>query len=235
MWNNEINTIKISLILFHYNFFFRKYFTLFLVFISFLIMFFYLYKDITTRKIENKFFLSFYLIIITLNFVEYLSYKSIMFIIIKLWSSILIFIISIIFFYLKIIGGSDGKLCILIFLALPINILTLSRILLFYTIFLTFYIILLLGNFLINTFSSKKEAFSLLFNFYIKASWSKKIDIITSHRLVNFLDLEKRKVKYINYFDAFFFNYKKKKYQIIASYRPPLVLLSLFSFFIIIF
>lgn len=216
--------------LFQYYRFFEKYYTTISIFILFLIILSCLYLDLKNRKIHNKNFICFFLLSILLVIIEFSYYNSIYFLMVKLLYFITILALSILLFALKIIGGSDGKLCILIFLVCPIKIITFSKIILFYEFFLFIFMVFLLINYSINHFSSRKNSFNLLFKFYMKDIRIKKIFIQSTYIPLNLIELEKKKKKFLKKINILFYNNKSEKFQILVQYRPPLVLFLLFSY-----
>ena len=137
---------------------------------------------------------------------------------------------------MKIIGGSDGKLIILIFLTHPLKFLSLNFIFTFFLLLSVFYVLMFMLNLVQNTLPKQKESFICFFNSNLKFSITKRIYIKGFFKFSNFLKLndmqgEKNLVKSL----YLIFNIEQKKIQILVQFRPPLIIFVILSYFIIYF
>ena len=113
-----------------------SYFIFFLIsqlsLIVFLIYSFYL--DLKYRLISNHLLKKFFIVGIIFSCLEayYLNKNLFLIFILKIFIILLVFLLTFILFALKIIGGADGKIIILIFIILPINYLNLFLIFSFF-------------------------------------------------------------------------------------------------------
>lgn len=196
-----------------------------------------LYKDIKFRKISKRFFKNSFILIIFViildcflsspHFVELLLYKLLYF--------FLSSTISIILYSVKIIGGSDGKLFILIFLSHPLNFLSLSYIISFFFFFFTFVLEYNIIITLRNVLGKSRDLFLFFFINYSKTTKIKKFYFITSYIFINFSKLEcLNPDKY--HIDKLFiiYNEKSKNLQLLAQYRPPLVIFCMLSYLLLL-
>jgi len=95
-----------------------------------------LYSDLKYRIIPNKIIKSFFILGLFINCIEFLLvYDNIISIfILKIAYLCLIFLVSLLLFSLKIIGGADGKLMILIFMFHPVKFLNLNFVISFFLV-----------------------------------------------------------------------------------------------------
>jgi len=203
-----------------------------------IILIFSLYFDLKFRRISNKHLKIFYLISLILNFLEFWIFYKIflLFIILKFLIFILTFLISLLLFSLKIIGGGDGKLIILIFLTHPIKYLEFGLILLFFLLFSLLFFIFFFSNFLINHIMKNSYSFEILFSYNIKISVFKRFYLKMFFRFFNLSEIiayqgYKKSIKS----QTIFYNSIKKKLQLFAQYKPPLVLMCILSYYTIFF
>ena len=103
-----------------------------------------LYFDLKFRKIPNKFLKVFFLFSLILNLCEFffLLTDLLLILILKMIFFLIVFLISLLLFSLKIIGGSDGKLILLIFSIHPVKYLNYFNVLLFFLLFSLFFLCL---------------------------------------------------------------------------------------------
>ena len=197
------------------------------------IFIFSLYCDIKSRKITNEYFKDLFLFSFILNFLEIFFSRDVFFFLsIKLFYFFLISIISLILFSLSIIGGSDGKLFILIFSILPVNYLNLSFVMMFFLLFSIFFILLFTLIFNINSIGKNRYSFEILFNFYLNATIFKRVFIKSFFCFLNVIDLKKKegdKYQIISFY--LIYNITSNKFQILAHYRAPLVIVCIFSYY----
>ncbi len=214
---------------------FETFFLSFSIFTLLFIILICLGNDLKKRKINNNLFVIFTLLCFLLIFIETIIYKTIYIFLEKLILFISISFLSITLFALNIIGGSDGKLCILIFITIPLKLLNLSSIFLFWGFFWLVYTFILLIKYCMNQFTSNKSLFDAIFDFYLEDNRIKKLHIKTTFTPVTFRDYEKKKRYLLKEIDLLFYNNKIKNYQFLIQYRPPLVLIILFSYIFFLF
>lgn len=148
----------------------------------------------------------------------------------------IVFILSFILFILKIFGGGDGKIVILIYLMIPTEFITLYHIYLFFLLFSIFFLLIFILNLLTNKIKRDFYSYEILFNFYIKLSKLKKIYLKTFYKFLLYSDLETyngSKSVINNFFLVY--NESKRKFQILAYFRPPNVVILMFSFILLLF
>ena len=146
------------------------------------------------------------------------------------------FLISLLLFSLKIIGGGDGKLIILIFLTHPIEYLEFGLVILFFLLFSLLFFILFFSNFLINHIVKNSYSFEILFSYDLKISFLKKFYLKMFFRFFNLsgiIDYQgyKKSIKS----QTIYYNGIKKKLQFFAQYQPPLVFICILSYYAIFF
>ena len=191
-----------------------------------------MYRDIKFRKIPNKAIIGFLLIGSLLAFTEDLDiYNNILiFIITKVFFLFFAFIFSFVLFCLKIIGGSDGKLLIMLTFSYPIYRFNFQWLFSFFFVFLFLYLILVVVNYLFNNFLSNNNSYDMIYSLEENVSFLHKVFIITFYKFLDFSQInrytnEKFVLKSLN----LFYNKNKGKFQILTQYRPPLVILIFFA------
>jgi hypothetical protein len=191
-----------------------------------------MYRDIKFRKIPNKAIIGFLLIGSLLAFTEDLDiYNNILiFIITKVFFLFFAFIFSFVLFCLKIIGGSDGKLLIMLTFSYPIYRFNFQWLFSFFFVFLFLYLILGVVNYLFNNFLSNNNSYDMIYSLEENVSFLHKVFIITFYKFLDFSQInrytnEKFVLKSLN----LFYNKNKGKFQILTQYRPPLVILIFFA------
>ena len=191
-----------------------------------------MYRDIKFRKIPNKAIIGFLLIGSLLAFTEDLDiYNDILiFIITKVFFLFFAFIFSFVLFCLKIIGGSDGKLLIMLTFSYPIYRFNFQWLFSFFFVFLFLYLILGVVNYLFNNFLSNNNSYDMIYSLEENVSFLHKVFIITFYKFLDFSQInrytnEKFVLKSLN----LFYNKNKGKFQILTQYRPPLVILIFFA------
>ncbi len=135
-------------------------------------------------------------------------------------------------FNLKVIGGSDAKLTILIFLVHSIKHLNIYFISNFFLLFSVFFILVFVVNFILNNNFKNNCSFTILFNSNLESSFFFKFYTKFFCNFSNILKLkgikdEKYQIK--SYFLVF--NYRKESIQILIQFRPPLIILIIFAYF----
>ncbi|MHA2398912.1 MAG: prepilin peptidase, partial [Promethearchaeota archaeon] len=159
------------------------------------------YLDLKIRKIPKRFFIGYFILSVILNIFEYLLYFNsfVIFILIKVFIVAIVFFLSFILFSLKIFGGSDGKLAILIFIIHPIRFLNISSIFLFYSMFSLLFILFFTFNYIFNIILHDKHSFTLFFNTNFEISIFKRGFFKYYHKFYDYSDLS---------------HYSERKYQI---------------------
>jgi len=197
-----------------------------------------LYLDLKFRRISNKFLKSCFCFSILLNTIEFIFfYREILLVLmIKILFFFLIFLISLLLFSLKIIGGADGKIFLLIFSVHPIKYLTYLFLLFFFLVFSLLFLILFLFNLIYNSIKENSCAFRAYHSLYLQTSIFKRLFMKLFYKffnLGNLKDFEGDKI----FVDPLFiiYNIQKRKLQILAIYRPPLILICIISYYFIFF
>ena len=205
----------------------------------FIILFISLYFDIKYRKIPNKFIKWFLFFGLLLNLFEIIFTYKIFLIIVsiivfKLIFLILIFLIVLFLFSLKTIGGGDGKLIFLIFLAHPVKYLNFYFIFSFFFFFFLLFLVFFIINYLNNKLNKNSYAFEIFFKFYRITNKFNRFFFQIIFRFISLTHLSKNrdyKIKYL----TFFYNELNQKFQLLSMYQPPLVLILLLIYFFDVF
>jgi len=119
---------------------------------------------------------------------------------------------------------------------IPIEFLTLFRIYQFFLYFSIFFLLIFMLNLLNNKIKKDFYSYELLFDFYLKLSVLKRFYLRIFYKFIYLSDLilyngDKTFIKSL----ILVYNESKKKFQILAQYRPPNVVILLISFFLLIF
>jgi len=197
------------------------------------IIIFSLYSDIKYRKITNERFKELFLFCFFLNFLEFFYSQDVVILItLKIFYFFLITIISLILFSFRIIGGSDGKLFILIFLIHPGNFLSFSFIMMFFLLFSLFFILIFALNYINNVIGVNRYSFEILFVYYLNTTVFKQVFINAFFIFLNFKEIKEKKQNRYQIIPCYLmYNNINNKFQILAHYRPPLVIVCLFSYY----
>ncbi len=191
-----------------------------------------MYRDIKFRKIPNKTIIGFLLIGSLLAFTEDLDiFNDIhIFIITKVFFLFFAFIFSFVLFCLKIIGGTDGKLLIMLTFFYPIYQFSFNWLFSFFFVFLFLYLILGVVNYLFNKFLSSNNSYDMIYSSEENISFIHKVFITISYKFLDFSHVNKyTNEKFVLKSLNLFFNKKRGKFQILTQYRPPLVILIFFA------
>jgi len=197
-----------------------------------------LYSDLKYRIIPNKIIKKVFLFCLFINFIEFLLvYDNITLVFIwKISFFCLIFLISLLLFSLKIIGGSDGKLMILVFLIHPVKFLNLNFIISFFLLLSLLFCSIFFFNLLYNSFFNNSFSFEILFAINQNISILKQIyfKIFCNFTiLAKIYDYEdNKKIMVCPYI---IFNISKNRFQSLVQYRIPLVAIIMFSYYLVIF
>jgi len=197
------------------------------------VLFYYMYYDLKIRRISNKFFIICIFIGALFNFLNLTVNLNFSMgdLVIKVFLSFLSLIISVYLFSIRILGGSDGKLIIILFFSKPIFNYHLNFIIIFYFFFIFIYIGLIFMKFLINGCIKYRFSFDLFFNTTFPLSPLKRRFIKSYYifqDLSKLCDIKEDKYQLCN--GGLFFNIKTLKLQILAQYRPPLTLIITLSY-----
>ena len=191
-----------------------------------------MYQDIKYRKISNKILISFFLVGSIITFTEDFDvYNNLFyFVLIKVIFFIIIFLFSFILFCLKLIGGSDGKLLIMLVFFYPIEKFNLQWIFSFFFVFLSLFLLFVLVNYKITNVLSRNNLYDMIYGLKENLTYLHKIFIVLFFKFLDFSAIskytnEKFVVKSLN----LFYNEKKEKFQILTQFRPPLVILIFFT------
>ncbi len=207
------------------------------VFIT-IIFFLSLYLDLKFRKIPNKYLKIFFIFVLSLNIIEFLVYYKdfLLIFILKIFFFFFIFLIILLLFSLKIIGGSDGKLIILIFLIHPFKFLNFYFIVSFFLLFSLQFLLVFFLNFIINKVTDNSFSFNFLFIIYPKIPNLKRFFFKMFYGFFNLTNIKDyRNNKTPIKCSSIIYNINKGNLQFLAQYRPPLVLFIIFSYYTIFF
>lgn len=210
--------------------------TLFNLISVYLILIIALYLDIRFRKISNDYLKILFIYSLFINFVEFtFNYEVfIMIMITKLILLVIVFLITFWLFVLKIMGGGDAKLILIVFLIHPSNYLNLFRVLLFFLLFSFSFLTHIIIKIIYDDVRNKNYAFQILFNFYLKISNFKKAYIKAFYKIFALTELRNTDLDKINLSNFFIiYDYKKRQFQIIIQYRIPLIIDIVISYLIL--
>jgi Flp pilus assembly protein protease CpaA len=201
------------------------------------IMFYSLYFDIKYRRIPNSFIKSMFLIILAVNATEliFYSYTITFFFTIKVFITFLTFLIVFFLFNLKIIGGADGKLIIIIFLMIPIKIFSFSLILNYLIWFLILQSLFIWKNLIFNNFFNKKLSFNQFFMTNGIDSKFKRIYFTSFYRFRIYSQLDSLNTNKFTIKNLYlYFNFKTSTLEILTQSRPPLILLIIITYYLLL-
>ena len=207
--------------------------------ISNIIMAYCLFIDIKYRKISNSFFISLNLIVIPVIMIDLFlhSYLIPFFLIVKLLILGLTFLITLILYNLRMIGGADSKLIIFLFLMIPVRLFSFSLIFKYIIWFFLCQLIYIAKNFFYNTFFRNKRSFSQYFITNNIFSKFKRMYFSSFYKFSNYSELDsKNNLKLIIINPNLYFNFKNNKFQILTQSRPSLTfLIIIIYYFLLIF
>ena len=191
--------------------------------------------DLKYRKISNKYILVYFIIGVLLNLIEtqYYNYEIVSILLFRISFSILAFFFCIILFTLKIIGGSDGKIMIIMIYTMPIKFLGYYDFFLFFLgLCLLFIAYLIIRIELVRLV--RKEIFEIFLKLHLRSSITERFFILSSFLFLNWTKLPKlnfSKYKIKSKFIIFDFFSGKLKFTV--QYRPPLTILLLITFYLV--
>ena len=204
---------------------------IFSLFYTNIVLIYCMYRDIKYREISNETLFGFLLIGSILIFTEVTAsyYNIFILIFTKLFFLLLVAIFSFILFCLKAIGGSDGKLLIMLIFFYPTQKLNFSLIFSFFFVFLFLNFFLMLARYIFFKIHVRNSTLEMLYGLLERLTFSHKVFIIIFYRFLDFSQIENyRNNSYIIKSLNLLYNRKKEKFQILAQYRPPLVILIFF-------
>jgi len=162
---------------------------------------------------------------------EFSNVDILKFILVKLVIFLIIFSITFLFYFLKIIAGGDGKVILISFLTLHSSSLNLLSIFLFFFIFSFYFTLYHLLRLFWNRRSKEFIFFNFIFSEIKRNSIFQKISFLSSYGLKDLSELKichNKKRKIIS--NNIIFNFYNKKLQIFILDRIPLILLISSSF-----
>ena len=181
--------------------------------------------DLRRRYVSNRAFFFAFLSIIIIMIPDLLQKRTIMLelLILKMGVLIIVFISCFFLFILKIIGGSDGKAIILIFISVTINRIKFFDIFFFFLIFIISFMILIFLYNVVYHLILESEVYNLYFHVKKVNSLLEKLYFFSFFKFFEFSNFgkiydSKFKLKDI----SLFFNPKREKLQVIIHFRPPL-------------
>ena len=203
------------------------------------IMAYSIFIDIKHRKIPNSFFLYLNIIVITLIVIDLFLHSYIIpfFLIVKCLIFGLTFLITLIMYNLRMIGGADSKLIIFLFLMIPVRLFSFSLIFKYIIWFFLCQLIYIAKNFFYNTFFRNKRSFSQYFITNNIFSKFKRMYFSSFYKFSNYSELDsKNNLKLIIINPNLYFNFKNNKFQILTQSRPSLTfLIIIIYYFLLIF
>lgn len=188
--------------------------------------------------ISNRILIIFLGCCLFLNILEFfIFYKTfLVFLILKIFIFLITAFLAFLLFSLKILGGSDGKLIIIIFITYPMRFLKITNILCFFLILSFLFLIIFFTNYLINCFSKDSFSFDILFNLGYKISIFKKFFIKMFYSFFPFLKFKKyREIKRSIRSQFIFYNNRTNSFQYLAQYKFPFVLICTLSYYFLLF
>lgn len=207
-----------------------------LIFIN-VIIYFCLYLDIKYRIIPNKIFFFIFIISLFLNLINIIYFhKQLGFIILaRILLFIQVFLFSFFLFCFKIIGGSDGKLVIFIFITEPLYKFHFSHVYIYFLIFCALYLVSFVINYGYNCKVRYIESFNLFYCTSCNNSYLKKNIYKSSYRFINFSEMRKLQSEKFELKSMFlFYNTKLAEFHILVQIRKPIVLICIGSYYFLI-
>jgi Flp pilus assembly protein protease CpaA len=198
----------------------------------------FLFYDLRYRKIPlrlSKFCLT---IAITLNVFEYFLFFKHFYIFFfnKITIVLIVLFLSLILFILKILGGSDGKLLLFIFIVHPLLFLNISIIFTFFFIFSLLFILIFVSNLINNKRPQRNFSFLIYYYSNLKITCIKRFFIKTFYKFINYSKLgeyneNKSLIKSLD----LVYNIELNKIQMMCQIRPPLIVIVMLSYYVIIY
>ncbi|MFX1400568.1 MAG: prepilin peptidase [Promethearchaeota archaeon] len=193
--------------------------------------------DIKNRKIPNQSVKVFFIIAVVLFFTEAFVFleEIYLFFFIKFIFVFFATFLSFILFSLKIIGGGDGKIIILIFFISPISCLNSLYLFSFFLFLILSYFILIIINLCLNCFTVNRFSFKFFFQNLPDATIFRKFYLLSCFRFITISKLCKyKKNKYMIISLDIIFNPKSCLFQIFTQFKPPVILSCFLSYILLL-
>jgi hypothetical protein len=135
---------------------------------------------------------------------------------------------------LEILGGSDGKLIILVISITPFKELNYLYLFSFFLFLIFFYIIMVIINLSLNYFSRNRFSFRTYFNYLPQIKSFQKLYMISFFRFNDLSKLYNYKENkcFLKSLD-FIFNPKSNTFQFLVQIKHPLIISCYFSFYVL--
>jgi Flp pilus assembly protein protease CpaA len=204
------------------------------------VFFYYIYHDLKRRKVPNKAFTFTFIssLVLLIPDLILMINNIFMIIIMKIIDFNLVLMLSYFLFYLKIIGGGDGKAILLVFLLNSPILLNFFNIFYFFSIFLIYYLIIVITKYIFNHLKNQIKMYKFYFTITKKDSRLERFIIFSYYKFLDIAKLEKYLgTKCVLRDNSLFYNDKSEKLQAFTQFRPPLLFLIYFvylSYFFII-
>jgi Flp pilus assembly protein protease CpaA len=194
-----------------------------------------LYLDIKFRMLPHYLLKIFLIVCISLNVVEFIFLHNLSFryIVQKVFFLSIVFIICLILFILKIIGGGDGKLLIIIFSIHPLCLLSFLVLISFFLLFSLLFFSFFLINYFFNNFNKNSSYFDIHFYCNRELLNFKKIYVRMFFNFVNISKINRIVASKLEFKGKnIFYNDKKRAFIVLVQIRAPLVLLCIIAYYI---
>jgi hypothetical protein len=114
----------------------------------------------------------------------------------------------------------------------PGNFLSFSFIMMFFLLFSLFFILIFALNYINNVIGVNRYSFEILFVYYLNTTVFKQVFINAFFIFLNFKEIKEKKQNRYQIIPCYLmYNNINNKFQILAHYRPPLVIACLFSYY----
>ncbi|TFF90442.1 MAG: hypothetical protein EU548_03000 [Promethearchaeota archaeon] len=194
--------------------------------IIFLFLFYCVIKDLKTRKIPNKLIKNILILSILLNLLKIviLPNFNITNIISKIIFICSIFLMNYLLYKIKIIGGGDFKVIILIFILCPEFLISFRVIFLFFLLFNCVFLLNKIFLMIFNYLTGSKELFYVFFNINRNCSRLKKIYFLLFYKFLDYNNINSSEFsKYKLYSTNLIFNHERSKFQVLVNLRSTLM------------
>jgi Flp pilus assembly protein protease CpaA len=195
--------------------------------IIFLFLFYCVIKDLKTRKIPNKLIKNILTLSILLNLLKIVTLSNFNIIIVfsKLILISSVFLMNYLLYKIKIIGGGDFKVIILIFILCPQFLISFRFIFLFFLIFNSIFLLKKFFLMIFNYLTHSKELFYVFFNINRSYSRLKKIYFLLFYKFLDYNNINSSELsKYNLYSTNLIFNHKKGTFQVLVNLRSTLMI-----------
>jgi len=199
-----------------------------------LIFLYYFMSDIRSRKIPNKgffFFILIYLVFFCFKIIRKKSLEIQEIIFIKVIYILLSLFISFCLYLLKMIGGGDAKLILIIFIFFSEGFMNLYLFSLYYFLIILTEFLFFVVNFSRNSIRNNSDLIRMVIYYYDISSLLKKLFI---HMFLIVLKIEKfNNSTHEIAINSILFNPRVKCFQTLSYYRPPMIIICIVSFYLI--